>query len=175
MRTAPSKVLLWLGELGLDAARFGVQLRQRPLVAVAAGGAHREQTRASRLPFAPWAMRRRGRRRWQALPQPRSEMAMAAAILSRSWEFNSCTILFSSMIAAGVSSQANWVMWTRLFALPHGLPDCPRSLEGGPWRWREIPLENQRPAAYVHSLHVEREVQRIKKTEERPQRLTAAE
>ena len=82
---------------------------------------------------------------------------------------------FSSMIAAGVSSRANWVMWTRLFALPHGLPDCPRSLEGGPWRWREIPLENQRPAAYVHSLHVEREVQRIKKTEERPQRLTAAE
>jgi hypothetical protein len=29
----------------------------------------------------------------------------------------------------------------------------------------EIPLENQRPAAYVHSLHVEREIQRIKKTE----------
>ena len=39
----------------------------------------------------------------------------------------------------------------------------------------EIPLGNQRPAAYVHSLHVEREVQRIKKAEERPQRLTAAE
>ncbi|HWJ18059.1 MAG TPA: adenosyl-hopene transferase HpnH [Geobacterales bacterium] len=39
----------------------------------------------------------------------------------------------------------------------------------------EIPLENQRPAAYVHSLHVEREVQRIQKTEERPERLTAAE
>src|SRR5208337_4820936 len=39
----------------------------------------------------------------------------------------------------------------------------------------EIPLENQRPAAYVHSFHVEREIQRIKKTEERPERLTAAE
>ena len=39
----------------------------------------------------------------------------------------------------------------------------------------EIPLENQRPAAYVHSLHVEREIQRIKKAEERPERLTAAE
>ena len=39
----------------------------------------------------------------------------------------------------------------------------------------EIPLENQRPAAYVHSLHVEREVQRIKQTEERTERLTAAE
>ena len=39
----------------------------------------------------------------------------------------------------------------------------------------EIPLENQRPAAYVHSLHVEREVQRIQKTEERTERLTAAE
>ena len=39
----------------------------------------------------------------------------------------------------------------------------------------EIPLENQRPAAYVHSLHVEREVQRIHKTEERTERLTAAE
>ncbi len=39
----------------------------------------------------------------------------------------------------------------------------------------EIPLENQRPASYVHSLHVEREVQRIQKTEERTERLTAAE
>jgi hypothetical protein len=39
----------------------------------------------------------------------------------------------------------------------------------------EIPLENQRPAAYVHSLHVEREIQRIKKTEERTERVTAAE
>jgi len=39
----------------------------------------------------------------------------------------------------------------------------------------EIPLENQRPAAYVHSLHVEREIQRIKKTEERTERFTAAE
>jgi hopanoid biosynthesis associated radical SAM protein HpnH len=39
----------------------------------------------------------------------------------------------------------------------------------------EISLENQRPAAYVHSLHVEREIQRIKKTEERAERLTAAE
>ncbi len=39
----------------------------------------------------------------------------------------------------------------------------------------EIPLENQRPAAFVHSLHVEREIQRIKKTEERTERLTAAE
>ncbi len=39
----------------------------------------------------------------------------------------------------------------------------------------EIPLENQRPAAFVHSLHVERETQRIKKAEERPERLTAAE
>ena len=39
----------------------------------------------------------------------------------------------------------------------------------------EIPLENQRPAAYVHSLHVEREVQRIQKAEERTERLTAAE
>ena len=35
----------------------------------------------------------------------------------------------------------------------------------------EIPLENQRPAAYVHSLHVEREIQRIKKTEERTERV----
>jgi hopanoid biosynthesis associated radical SAM protein HpnH len=39
----------------------------------------------------------------------------------------------------------------------------------------EIPLDNQRPAAYVHSLHVEREIQRIKKTEERTERVTAAE
>ncbi len=39
----------------------------------------------------------------------------------------------------------------------------------------EIPLENQRRASYVHSLHVEREVDRVKKTEERPERLTAAE
>ncbi len=39
----------------------------------------------------------------------------------------------------------------------------------------EIPLENQRRATYVHSLHVEREVERVKKTEERSERLTAAE
>ena len=39
----------------------------------------------------------------------------------------------------------------------------------------EIPLENQRRATYVHSLHVEREIQRVEKTEERPERLTAAE
>ncbi len=39
----------------------------------------------------------------------------------------------------------------------------------------EIPLENQRRASYVHSLHVEREIERVKKTEERPERLTAAE
>ena len=39
----------------------------------------------------------------------------------------------------------------------------------------EISLENQRPAAYVHSLHVEREIHRIEQTEERPQRLSAAE
>ena len=39
----------------------------------------------------------------------------------------------------------------------------------------EISLENQRPAAYVHSLHVEREIQRSKQTEERSERLTAAE
>jgi len=39
----------------------------------------------------------------------------------------------------------------------------------------EISLDNQRPAAYVHSLHVERELARIEQTEERPQRLTAAE
>ncbi len=45
---------------------------------------------------------------------------------------------------------------------------------GGPMA-PEIPLENQRPAAYVHSLHVEREIQRIKKTEERTERFTAAE
>jgi hopanoid biosynthesis associated radical SAM protein HpnH len=39
----------------------------------------------------------------------------------------------------------------------------------------EIPLQNQRPAAFLHSLHVERETQRIEKAEERPERLTAAE
>jgi hopanoid biosynthesis associated radical SAM protein HpnH len=39
----------------------------------------------------------------------------------------------------------------------------------------EIALDKQRPAAYVHSLHVERELQRIKEAEERPERLTAAE
>ena len=39
----------------------------------------------------------------------------------------------------------------------------------------EISLKNQRPAAYVHSLHVERELHRIEQTEERPQRLSAAE
>ena len=39
----------------------------------------------------------------------------------------------------------------------------------------EIPLENQRRASYLHSLHVEREIERVKKTEERPERLTAAE
>ena len=39
----------------------------------------------------------------------------------------------------------------------------------------EIPLENQRRATYVHSLHVEREVERVKETEERSERLTAAE
>jgi len=41
----------------------------------------------------------------------------------------------------------------------------------------EIALDKQRPAAYVHSLHVERELARLKadKAEERPQRLTAAE
>jgi hopanoid biosynthesis associated radical SAM protein HpnH len=40
---------------------------------------------------------------------------------------------------------------------------------------QEIALDKQRPAAYVHSLHVERELHRIKETEERPERLTAAE
>jgi hypothetical protein len=40
---------------------------------------------------------------------------------------------------------------------------------------KEIPLDKQRPAAYVHSLHVERELANLKKPEERPQRLTAAE
>ena len=39
----------------------------------------------------------------------------------------------------------------------------------------EISLKDQRPAAYVHSLHVEREIHRIEQTEERPQRLSAAE
>jgi len=41
----------------------------------------------------------------------------------------------------------------------------------------EIALDKQRPAAYVHSLHVERELSRLKReeAEERPQRLTAAE
>ncbi len=41
----------------------------------------------------------------------------------------------------------------------------------------EIALDKQRPAAYVHSLHVERELARLKKSEaeERSQRLTAAE
>jgi hopanoid biosynthesis associated radical SAM protein HpnH len=39
----------------------------------------------------------------------------------------------------------------------------------------EISLSNQRPASYVHSLHVERELQRIEKAEKRTERLTAAE
>jgi hopanoid biosynthesis associated radical SAM protein HpnH len=41
----------------------------------------------------------------------------------------------------------------------------------------EIALDKQRPAAFVHSLHVERELARLKQVEaeERPQRLTAAE
>ncbi len=39
----------------------------------------------------------------------------------------------------------------------------------------EISLEKQRPAAFVHSLHVERELASIRQAEERPQRLTAAE
>jgi hopanoid biosynthesis associated radical SAM protein HpnH len=41
----------------------------------------------------------------------------------------------------------------------------------------EIALDKQRPAAYVHSLHVERELTRIKQAEaeQRPERLTAAE
>ena len=41
----------------------------------------------------------------------------------------------------------------------------------------EIPLDKQRPAAFVHSLHVERELGRIKQeqAEEASQRLTAAE
>jgi hopanoid biosynthesis associated radical SAM protein HpnH len=41
----------------------------------------------------------------------------------------------------------------------------------------EIALDQQRPAAYVHSLHVERELARIKREEakERPQQLSAAE
>jgi hopanoid biosynthesis associated radical SAM protein HpnH len=41
----------------------------------------------------------------------------------------------------------------------------------------EIALDKQRPAAFVHSLHVERELARLKETEaeERPERLTAAE
>jgi hopanoid biosynthesis associated radical SAM protein HpnH len=38
----------------------------------------------------------------------------------------------------------------------------------------EIPMDQQRSAAYVHSLHVERELARIQ-AEEKPQRLTAAE
>lgn len=104
--------------------------------------------------------------------QPDSEIA-SGSFSYAFWRL--ANVWLQSVTRLNFSSRANWVMWTRLFALPHGLPDCPRSLEGGPWRWREIPLENQRPAAYVHSLHVEREVQRIKKTEERPQRLTAAE
>jgi len=41
----------------------------------------------------------------------------------------------------------------------------------------EIALDKQRPAAFVHSLHVERELARLKadEAEQRPQRLTAAE
>ncbi len=41
----------------------------------------------------------------------------------------------------------------------------------------EIALDKQRPAAYVHSLHVERELARLKADEakERPERLSAAE
>jgi hopanoid biosynthesis associated radical SAM protein HpnH len=41
----------------------------------------------------------------------------------------------------------------------------------------EIALDKQRPAAYVHSMHVERELARLKReeTQEQPQRLTAAE
>jgi hopanoid biosynthesis associated radical SAM protein HpnH len=41
----------------------------------------------------------------------------------------------------------------------------------------EIALDKQRPAAFVHSLHVERELARLKEAEaeERPERLTAAE
>jgi hopanoid biosynthesis associated radical SAM protein HpnH len=41
----------------------------------------------------------------------------------------------------------------------------------------EIALDKQRPAAFVHSLHVERELARLKQAEaeERPERLTAAE
>jgi hopanoid biosynthesis associated radical SAM protein HpnH len=41
----------------------------------------------------------------------------------------------------------------------------------------EIALDKQRPAAFVHSLHVERELARLKQAEaeERPQHLTAAE
>jgi hopanoid biosynthesis associated radical SAM protein HpnH len=41
----------------------------------------------------------------------------------------------------------------------------------------EIPLDKQRPAAHVHSLHVERELSRLKReeAEEGAQRLTAAE
>jgi hopanoid biosynthesis associated radical SAM protein HpnH len=41
----------------------------------------------------------------------------------------------------------------------------------------EIALDKQRPASFVHSLHVERELARLKQAEaeERPERLTAAE
>jgi hopanoid biosynthesis associated radical SAM protein HpnH len=39
----------------------------------------------------------------------------------------------------------------------------------------EIALDKARPAAYVHSLHVEREMARIREAEQRPQTLTAAE
>ncbi|MBT3070244.1 adenosyl-hopene transferase HpnH [Rhodomicrobium sp. Az07] len=39
----------------------------------------------------------------------------------------------------------------------------------------EISLADQRPAAYVHSLHVEQELKRIADEDEKPQRLSAAE
>lgn len=39
----------------------------------------------------------------------------------------------------------------------------------------EIPLDNQRPAEYVFSRHVELELEQIRKAEVRPQQLTAAE
>jgi hypothetical protein len=39
----------------------------------------------------------------------------------------------------------------------------------------EIPLEQQRPADFVFSRHVELELAEIRKTQARPQQLTAAE
>jgi len=76
--------LAFLGELGLDAPGFSAQLRQRPLVAVAAGGAQEgRHGRAvfglfqGRWPPPPWKIPMAG------LPSPRSQMAFAADTWSR--------------------------------------------------------------------------------------------